>query len=638
MLSLRNVTLRRGPRVLFSQANVSLHAGDRVGVVGPNGAGKSSLFALVTGELSPDEGEVGVQAGHVLASVAQDIEPDRRAAVEFVLDGDRALRAVEAELALAEAAHDGERLGALHARLDSLGGYAARSRAARLLAGLGFDAAAIERPVTEFSGGWQRRLALAQALMARSDVLLLDEPTNHLDLDAVLWLEDWLRAYPGTLLVIAHDREFLDRVVTRIVSIDGGRVETYTGGSSDFEAQRAERLSHQQTAFERQQREIRHVLDFVARFKAKATKARQAQSRLKLLERMERIAPAHVDSPFEFAFAVPERLPRPLLVLDHAAAGYGDTRILENVGLSLSPGDRVGLLGRNGAGKSTLTRTLAGVQPLLAGSRTAAQDLSIGYFAQHQLEQLDVEATPLHHLRSYGGTALARGTEEEQRAFLGGFGFSGERVFEKVAPFSGGEKARLVLALIVSRRPNLLLLDEPTNHLDLEMRHALGMALQDYPGAIVLVSHDRYLLRLVADQLWLVAGGRAAPFDGDLDDYAQWLRSDAQASEEPASERAGAVRGAVAQKERKRLEAERRQRLTPLRSAVARAEADITRLTAELAGLEEQLTEPALYEPAARQRLTDLLATQADRKRRLTAAEETWLTAAEALEAANRAD
>jgi ATP-binding cassette subfamily F protein 3 len=633
MLTLRNVTLRRGPRALFTQANVSLYAGDRVGVVGPNGAGKSSLFAMITGALAPDEGDVQVQSGHVLASVAQDEAPDPRAAVEFVLDGDRELRLVEAELAAAEAAHDGVRVGALHARLDALGGYAARSRAARLLAGLGFDAAAIERPVAEFSGGWRRRLALAQALMARSDVLLLDEPTNHLDLDAVLWLEDWLRAYPGTLLVIAHDREFLDRVVTRIVSIDGGRVETYTGGYSDFEAQRAERLSHQQVAFERQQREIRHVLDFVARFKAKATKARQAQSRLKMLERMERIAPAHVDSPFHFEFAKPERLPRPLLVLEDVVAGYGERRVLDGVSLSLSPGDRIGLLGRNGAGKSTLTRTLAGVQPLLAGRRTAAQDLAIGYFAQHQLEQLDVDATPLAHLRAHGGAAIAAGTEEEQRSFLGGFGFAGDRVFEKVAPFSGGEKARLVLALIVSRRPNLLLLDEPTNHLDLEMRHALGMALQDYPGAIVLVSHDRYLLRLVADQLWLVDAGRAEPFEGDLDDYASWLRRSVEA---PVDTRAPAARGAAQQKERKRLEAERRQRLTPLRSVVQRAEADLARFGKAVAECETRLTDETLYEHASRDALAEVLARQAEARAGLAAAEEAWLAASEALEEANR--
>ncbi|MBS0395949.1 MAG: ATP-binding cassette domain-containing protein, partial [Proteobacteria bacterium] len=503
MLSLRNVTLRRGPRALIEGATLTLHAGEKVGVVGANGAGKSSLFALLLGELGADAGDVTVQAGYVLASVAQEVAPERRAAVEFVLDGDRELRAVEGELAAAEAAHDGARVGALHARLEALDGYAARSRAARLLAGLGFDAAAIERPVAEYSGGWQRRLALARALMARSDILLLDEPTNHLDLDAVLWLEEWLRAYPGTLLVIAHDRDFLDRVVNRIVSLEGGRLESYAGNYSDFELRRAERLAQQQSAYERQQREVRHVMDFVTRFKAKASKARQAQSRLKQLERLERIAPAHVDSPFEFAFATPARLPRPLLVLEDAAAGYDGRAVLAGVTLSLAPGDRVGLLGRNGAGKSTLTRLLAGAAAPLAGRRTPAQDLAVGYFAQHQLEQLDPAASPLQHVRRLEGAALARATEQEQRTFLGGFGFAGERVFEPVAPFSGGEKARLVLALIVARRPNLLLLDEPTNHLDLEMRHALAMALQDFAGAIVLVSHDRYLLRVVADDLWL---------------------------------------------------------------------------------------------------------------------------------------
>ena len=637
MLSLKNVTLRRGPRALFEGATLTLFAGEKVGVVGPNGAGKSSLFALLRGELGADAGEVGVQSGYVLASVLQEVAPDPRPAVEFVLDGDRALRAVEAELAAAEAAHDGARVGALHARLLALDGYAARSRAARLLAGLGFDAAAIERPVAEYSGGWQRRLALAQALMARSDILLLDEPTNHLDLDAVLWLEQWLRAYPGTLLVIAHDREFLDRVVTRIVSIEGGRVAAYAGNYSDFELQRAQQLAQQQSAFERQQREIRHVLDFVERFRAKASKARQAQSRLKQLERMERIAPAHVDSPFAFSFVAPARLPRPLLVLEDAAAGYDGRPVLGGVRLSLAPGDRVALLGRNGAGKSTLTRVLAGLQPLQGGTRTAAQELAIGYFAQHQLEQLDPRATPLEHLRAEGGAALARAGEQEQRSFLGGFGFGGERVFERVAPFSGGEKARLVLALIVSRRPNLLLLDEPTNHLDLEMRHALGMALQDYAGAIVLVSHDRYLLRLVADQLWLVAGGRAEPFDGDLDDYAAWLRSPRPEPEGARAAAPAAPRGALAERERKRREAEQRQRIAPLRAEVERRERELERLAAEQRTLEERLGEPALHAPAARAELVALLARQGTVKRLVAEAEEAWLSASEALEAARAA-
>ncbi len=634
MLTLRNVTLRRGPRALFADATFRLFAGEKVGVVGANGAGKSSLFALLKGELGADAGEVRIQAGHVLASVAQDVPPDSRAAVEFVLDGDRELRAVERELAVATEAHEGARVGLLHARLDALGGYAARSRAARLLAGLGFDAPGIERPVAEYSGGWQRRLALAQALMARSDILLLDEPTNHLDLDAVLWLEEWLRGYPGTLLIIAHDREFLDRVVTRIVSIERERVESYAGNYSDFEAQRALRLAQQQSAFERQQREIHHVLDFVVRFKAKASKARQAQSRLKQLERMERIAPAHVDSPFTFAFATPSRLPRPLLAIDDGSAGYEGRAVLGDLGLSLSPGDRIGLLGRNGAGKSTLTRTLAGVQPLTAGSRTAAQDLVIGYFAQHQLEQLDERASALEHLRREGGEALARGTEEEQRSFLGGFGFAGGRVFEPVAPYSGGEKARLVLALIVSRRPNLLLLDEPTNHLDLEMRHALGMALIDYEGAIVLVSHDRYLLRLVADQLWLVADGAAGPFDGDLEDYAAWLQGSADTSAAGAAP--ANPNTELSPKERKRLEAERRQRLSPLRAAVARADDSLGRLASESASLEARLASPDSYLPAGREQLTALLLARSDLKRRLAAAEEAWLEASDCLERALR--
>jgi ATP-binding cassette, subfamily F, member 3 len=632
MLTLRDVTLRRGIRELYAHASFSVHAGERVAIVGPNGSGKTSLFALITGQLSPDAGDVSVQTGHVLATVAQEAAVDDRPAVEVVLDGDRELRHVEQALKDAETRGDGEKAGHLHARLESIGGYAARSRAARLLHGLGFEAAAIERPADQFSGGWQRRLLLAQALMARSDILLLDEPTNHLDLDAVLWLETWLRAYPGTLLVIAHDREFLDRVATRVVSIEAGRVETYAGGYSDFEARRAERLAQQQAAHDRQQRKVREIMGFVARFRAQATKARQAQSRLKMLERMERIAPAHVDSPFEFVFATPDRLPRPLLALDGIAAGYPGKCVLEGVEMSLSPGDRIGLLGRNGAGKSTLTRILAGVDAPLAGRRTSAQDVSIGYFAQHQLEQLDPLSTPLQHLQRRGGAALAAATEEEQRNFLGGFGFSGDRVFEPVAPFSGGEKARLVLALVVSHRPNLLLLDEPTNHLDLEMRHALGMALQDFAGAIVLVSHDRYLLKMVADQLWLVHDGCAAPFEGDLDDYAKFLQRPLE--ESGGQERPTATRGAAQERERKRVEAERRRELAPLRAVVNKAERDIATLTPRLDAIETQLADSALYDSARKTDLTALLAEQAEIRRRLDDAEVAWLEASEQLEAA----
>ena len=507
----------------------------------------------------------------------------------------------------------------------------ARARAAKLLAGLGFDRLSIEKPVSQFSGGWRRRIALASALMSRSAVLLLDEPTNHLDLDAVLWLEEWLAEYPGLLLVVAHDREFLDRIVNKIVSIEQARVTLHTGNYSAFESRRAGRLAQQQAAYLRQQRELRQVMDFVQRFRAKATKAAQAQSRLKALERMERIAPAHADSPFTFAFPEPEKLPRPLLTLDRAAVGYGERVVIENIEFSVSPGDRIGLLGRNGAGKSTFTRALAGGSPLLGGQRVAAQDLGVGYFAQHQLEQLDPNASPLEHLKRLGGPALARGTEEEQRTYLGGFGFSGDRVFEPVAPFSGGEKARLVLSLIVSQRPNLLLLDEPTNHLDLEMRHALSMALQSYSGAIVLVSHDRHLLRLVTDVFWLVADGRAGPYDGDLDDYAQWLRRSDPEPEETVSQ------ATTTDRDRKRSEAQRRQRLSPLKAAVTRCEQRLQALGAEASALEAKLAAGDLYVAEAKATLKETLARAADIKRQLAEAEEDWLRAAEALEVAEQA-
>jgi ATP-binding cassette subfamily F protein 3 len=630
MLSFLNVALRRGPRALFTGATFSLFMGDKVGLVGPNGAGKSSLFALLTGELQADEGTVSVQPGFVIASVAQEMPADQRAAVDCVLDGDRELRRIEAELLSAEAAGDGARVGALHANLDAIGGYAARARAARLLAGLGFSAQAIERPVSEFSGGWQRRIALAQALMARSDVLLLDEPTNHLDLDAVLWLEEWLSNYPGLLVVIAHDREFLDRVINRVLSIESAQVVAYSGLYSDFESKRSERLAQQMSAHQRQQRDIQHMMDFVQRFKAKASKAKQAQSRLKALERMQLIIPAHADSPFSFDFYTPSKLPRPLLAIQHGAVGYDQTVIVDHVEISISPGDRIGLLGRNGAGKSTLTRVLAGVRPLLSGQRQCAQDLAIGYFAQHQLEQLEANASPLMHLKRHGGAAIAKAVEEEQRTFLGSFGFSGDRVFESIEPFSGGEKARLVLALLVSHRPNLLLLDEPTNHLDLEMRHALGMALQDFPGAIVLVSHDRHLLRSVTDELWLVADGRAKRFDGDLDDYAAWLKNT-----HPAGDMTSTTRPAVADKERKRQEAEKRQRLAPLRAELARQEKHLDTLNEALAVIDHQLTDEVLYTSEGKSALGELLQKSAALKKEMAITEAAWLEAAERLETAN---
>ena len=678
MIQFRQVTLRRGTRALFEDASFSLFRGDRAGIVGANGAGKSSLFALVTGELHADAGDVQRPASQVLASVAQEVPPDSRAAVEFVMDGDAPMRTAEREVAAAESSGDGGRIGTAHAHFDAAGGWTARSRAATLMAGLGFTPEDQTRPVDAFSGGWRVRLALAQALMCPSDILLLDEPTNHLDLDAVLWLESWLLAYTGTLLVIAHDREFLDRVANRILSLEHGRVTAYSGNYSGFEDQRAAQLAQQQSLYERQQRQVKHLESYIARFKAQATKARQAQSRVKMLERMQRIAPAHVDSEFSFSFRTPAKLPRPLLTLEKADAGYGERIVVGGASMSLAPGDRVGLLGRNGAGKSTLTRVLAGAQELMAGRRRTAQDTVVGYFAQHTLEMLDGSQNPLWHIKRRGGTALAQDTDEAQRTFLGTFGFQGDRVFEAVEPFSGGEKARLALALLVSHRPNLLLLDEPTNHLDLEMRHALAMALQDFEGAMVVVSHDRHLLRLVTDTLWLVDSGRAVPFDGDLDDYATWLSSREQArshkggaseasreqarshkggaseangggrelapdsngparGRELAPDASGSSETAEQRQARKRAEAERRQALAPLRQAVTKAEQGLDKAAATVAKLETSLADETLYLPARKADLTRLLAEQAAAKQQLARLEEAWLEASEQLENAQNA-
>ncbi len=560
MLQFRDLSLRRGPKLLFEHASFNVHAGWKLGITGANGAGKSSLFALILGQLHADAGELDQPGSWVIAQVAQQTPSGSRPAIEHVLDGDAELRRVQAGLAAAEAAQDGGGAAHLHGLLEAIGGYEARSRAARLLHGLGFRPGQEGLPIDHFSGGWRMRLNLARALMARSDLLLLDEPTNHLDLDAVIWLEQWLRRYPGTLLLISHDREFMDAVVDHLVHIDQQRADLYAGNYSAFERIRAERLAHLQAEHNRQQREIAHMHAFVERFRAKATKARQAQSRLKALARMEQIVPAHVDSPFHFAFPQPDRLPNPLLRLDEASAGYAGSAVIEGLELSLSPGDRVGLLGPNGAGKSTLIKLLAGGMQPLSGRIERAADLAVGYFAQHQLDQLHSGHTPLEHLLQ----VAPRATEQSLRDFLGGFGFAGDRALEPVAPFSGGEKARLALALLVYRRPNLLLLDEPTNHLDLEMRHALGQALLEFEGAMVIVSHDRHLLRITSDRLLLVNAGRVEEFRDSLDEYPRWLAS--RSTPEPVpSERADAAHTAGMRKERKRAEAERRRGLQPLK-------------------------------------------------------------------------
>jgi ATP-binding cassette subfamily F protein 3 len=555
-----------------------------------------------------------------------------------VLDGDAELRNIEAALARAQAAGDGLAEATLHAQFDTIDAWTGRTRAARLLNGLGFAPADESRPVSAFSGGWRMRLNLAQALMCRSDLLLLDEPTNHLDLDAVLWLEDWLRAYPGTLLVISHDRDFLDRVADHILHLEArteaARATLYTGNYSAFERARAAELAREQAASEKQRREAAHMRDFVERFRAKASKARQAQSRLKMLERMPEIAAAHIDSPFHFEFRAPEKLPAPLLVLKDGAAGYGDTTILHNVNLSLAPGDRIGLLGPNGAGKSTLIRLLAGELALRGGERIGARDLKIGYFAQHQLERLHLDDNALTHLARLD----PRAREQDLRDFLGGFGFVGDRVLEPVAPFSGGEKARLVLALLVYQRPNLLLLDEPTNHLDLEMRHALALALQEFDGAMVVVSHDRYLLRSVTDRLVLVADGKAETFDGDLDEeYPKWLAA-RRARQVPASADADTARPAINRKDQRRQDADKRRQTQPLKNRLKTLEQGLERLGADKARINAALADSALYSGAEKDKLKALLLEQGRVQQALAQTEAAWLEACEALETADRAD
>jgi ATP-binding cassette, subfamily F, member 3 len=625
MLNFTNISLRRGSRLLFAEMSFTLHKGQKVGVTGANGTGKSSLFAMIRNQLHADAGEFSMPPDLVVAHVAQETPAVMQQAIEYVIDGDRELRALQKQLWKAEQENNGVQQAELHARLDDIDGYTALSRASRLMSGLGFLSNQQNLPVSEFSGGWRMRLNLAQALMCRSDVLLLDEPTNHLDLDAVLWLQDWLEKYPGTLLLISHDRDFLDAIVDRILHIERNKAELYTGNYSAFERLRAEKLAQQQSAYEKQQKEILHMQSFVDRFRAKATKAKQAQSRIKSLQRMTLIAQAHVDSPFNFNFPEPEKLPNPLLRLEDVHLGYGQTEILGQIQLSIAPGDRIGLLGPNGAGKSSLIKLLAGHLSPLQGSRDVADALQIGYFAQHQLEQLHVEENPLWHLQRIAPKA----TEKELRNFLGGFDFRGDKVLDPVAPFSGGEKARLVLALLVYLGPNLLLLDEPTNHLDLEMRHALSVALQDYQGAIVVVSHDRHLLSSVTDQLLLVAHGKMIPFDGDLDEYRKWLVEQRNELSLATSEEANNF---ISKKQQRRLDAEKRQQLKPLRNALKKAEEAVAKLHNDQHRLEEQLAAPEIYADAEKNHLRTLLQKKTEIDKALDAAEAEWLSTSEKLE------
>ncbi|WP_207284920.1 ATP-binding cassette domain-containing protein [Pseudomonas sp. FW300-N2A2] len=626
MIRLQNLTLQRGPQRLLEDAELTLHAGHKAGLIGANGAGKSSLFALIRGELHPDSGDCFLPADWRIAHMRQEIETLERLAVDYVLDGDLRLREVQRDLAAAEAAHDGTALARLHSELDSADGYTADARARKLLAGLGFTNEQMDRQVGDFSGGWRMRLNLAQALMCPSDLLLLDEPTNHLDLDAIIWLEEWLKSYPGTLLLISHDRDFLDAVVDHVAHVDQRKITLYRGGYSAFERARAERLAQQQQAYEKQQAQRAHMESYIARFKAQATKARQAQSRIKALERMEELSAAHVDSPFDFVFRESTKISSPLIDLSDARLGYGDKAVLEKVKLQLTPGARIGLLGPNGAGKSTLIKNLAGELSPLAGRLTRGENTVVGYFAQHQLDSLDSKASPLLHLQRLAPTER----EQTLRDFLGGFDFRGARIDEPVLNFSGGEKARLALALIAWERPNLLLLDEPTNHLDLEMRLALTMALQEFSGAVLVVSHDRHLLKSTTDNFYLVADGKVEEFDGDLEDYARWLvdyrQRNAPVSTTPVNP------DKTDKKAQRQAAAALRQQLAPHKREADKLEAELGKLHEKLAKIDTSLGDSDIYEPARKNDLRDLLAEQARLKVREAELEEAWMEALELLE------
>ena len=618
MISLRNFALRRGERLLLSNVDLTLHAGYRVGVVGRNGTGKSSLFAAIQGELEADKGDLDLPGKVRIASVAQETPSLPDPALEFVLGGDEVLAAAVREEADANAREDWEAVAAAHQRLAELNGYDAEARAGRLLHGLGFPAETHRRPVSSFSGGWRVRLNLARALMMPSDLLLLDEPTNHLDLDAVFWLEQWLLKYPGTLLLISHDREFLDNVATHTLHLHGGGAKLYVGGYTDFERQRAEQLRQQQIAHDKEQAERAHLQSFIDRFKAKASKAKQAQSRMKRLAKLAGTEAVRAEREFRIEFAPPPKLPFSLIRLNHVEAGYGNEAvILHDVGFGLEAGDRIGLLGPNGAGKTTLVRTLVGELAPLAGERGAHPDLRIGYFAQHTVESLHAGQSPIDHFRELSPDSPTQAF----RDFLGKWNFPGDRAFETVDGFSGGERARLALALIAWQQPNVLLLDEPTNHLDLEMREALAEALSDFDGAIVMVSHDRHLIGLVCDTFWRVADGVVEPFAGDLDEYAAWLRSRpaAQGTRQRMAEAAPAPtptpappQAAVAVPARK---------VNPVK--LAAAEKQVAALEAEVAELDRQLADPAHLADAERLSLLGREREQA--AGRLELAEQAWL-------------
>ncbi|MBK8186777.1 MAG: ATP-binding cassette domain-containing protein [Cellvibrio sp.] len=629
MIQLDKISLQRGSKFLLDGASLTVYPGQKVGLIGANGSGKSTLFQLLLGDIVSDAGNLDIPKQWRIAHMAQEVGHTQRTALDYVLDGDAELRRLEAAVA---ANPDGEKLAQLYADLENIHAYTAPTRAQELLNGLGFSAKDAIRPVSDFSGGWRIRLNLAQALMCPSDLLLLDEPTNHLDLDATLWLENWLSRYKGTLVIISHDRDFLDNIVDRIVCVEQQKLDSYSGNYSAFERQRAEKLAQQQMCFDKQQERIAHIEDFIRRFRAKATKARQAQSRIKELERMEKIAPAHVDSPFSFTFTCADKMSTPLVHIARANIGYDNKIILQNVELSVVAETRIALLGPNGAGKSSLIKTIAGNLALLNGDRTYGEHFKLGYFAQHQLEALDIHASAALHIQRLSPNAR----EQEIRDFLGSFDFHGDRAFEPITHFSGGEKARLALAIIAWQKPNVLLLDEPTNHLDLEMRQALTMALQDFEGAVILVSHDRHLIRNTVNEFLLVADGQVNEFDGDLEDYYRWLsqHNNQSHTHQNESEEKPSAESKVDKKAQRQQSAAQRAQLKPLTNKLKSLEQQLEKHQSRHAEIEAQLSDPTIYDDKNKHKLQALLLEQAKVQSSIEEAEENWLMISEELEAA----
>ncbi|MBA2724210.1 MAG: ATP-binding cassette domain-containing protein [Methylibium sp.] len=675
MITLRNLILRRGPKVVLAGASVTLNPGEKIGLVGRNGAGKSSLFALMTGKLGADAGDFSMPPRWRMAEVVQHMPETDQPATDFVLDGDTRLTEANAALAAAEEADDGHAIGDAHALLAEVGAFDARPRAQALMLGLGFKSGQLDAPVNSFSGGWRMRLQLARALMCPSDLLLLDEPTNHLDLDALVWLEAWLQRYEGTMLVISHDREFLDAITKVTLHLDEAQLTRYGGNYSAFELMRAERMNQQQAAFGRQQDKVAQLQRFIDRFKAKASKAKQAQSRVKALERMEKIAPVLTSADFSFEFKEPANLPNPMLAMREMACGYRVTgaepiTIVRDINRSVMPGQRIGILGANGQGKSTLVKTLARMQPALSGSVTEGKGLAIGYFAQQEMDLLTPDSGPMEHMIRLAKQVSPNAREQELRNFLGQFRFTGDMVHQQVGSLSGGEKARLVLAMLVWQRPNLLLLDEPTNHLDLTTREALSMALNEFEGTVMLVSHDRALLREVCDEFWLVTAGGIQEFDGDLDDYQRWLleQSREQAKAYAQAQRAGASSGGAAsaalrapalvaapppapvpssspatsgdparRRDDRKAQAQQRQKAAdqarPLRQELATIEARMAKASALRDAVAARLADPALQPASRAEQGRELKLLEGE----IATLEARWLEVGESIDASNAA-